>query len=96
MSDDIMKMGDTEETNKAFELPAIFVNKLYVHLSPAGVRLTFGEQGAATPSFPRVAVALGFVDAIALRDMLATMLAPVEATMKEAVAGMMPPMDRRN
>lgn len=64
-----------EEMRTIFSGPALAANKIYVTVSPAGVRLTFCEQwGKVVPATFRTAVLMSFPDAIALSDLLARQL----------------------
>jgi hypothetical protein len=76
-----------DELQIAFSGPAIASNKVYVTLSPGGIRIAFTEQrtSAAQPSF-RSAVMMNFQDAIALRNLLSQILANVEPELEKAIA----------
>jgi hypothetical protein len=64
-----------EEMAEAFSGPAAIANKVYVTITPAGVRLAFaeGNPDIARPMF-RSAVLLPFADAMSFSQVLASML----------------------
>jgi len=76
-----------QETRLAFDVPAPFVNKFFVHVSGAGVRLSFAElnPGSNMPSI-RSAVLMHPQDAFQLRDVLEVLLKPLEEQFKEAIS----------
>lgn len=76
------------ESGIAFEGPALLANRFFVHLWPAGARITFAEQGLPDqPPIFRSAVLLSYQDAIELKNLLQSMLRPVEEAVAAGAAG---------
>lgn len=70
--------------------PAVYSNKFMTVLGPV-VKIIFMEQGGPTePLFFRSAVVLNHQDAIALKNLLTTMLADVERQIEAAMQAQKP------
>lgn len=83
MADPIPPMAPPEELAVVFSGPAIFANKSYVSIGPGGVRLTFCEMNnSPTPGF-RGAFQMSFQDALTLKDLMQSMLKPIEDQIKK-------------
>ena len=70
-----------EEDAKIGEIPAIFVNKLYLSKVAAGAKITFAETfqvSGKSVAQPRVAVFLQHQDVIALHQLLQTAVKNIE------------------
>lgn len=78
----------TEEARLAFAAPAPFVNKFYIHTTAIGmIRLTFSELNSdLNQPNVRSAIMMHVQDAMAFRDLLTNMLAPLEEHIREAQA----------
>lgn len=83
-TDNVRKPTD-EELEVAWNGPALNSNRFYVNIG-ANVRIAFCEQMNAdkAPQF-RTAVVLSHQDAIALSDLLKTMLAEIRETIDKAI-----------
>lgn len=67
-----------DELNVAYHGPATLSNRIFVTTTSGGVRIAFTEQhGEKLPEF-RTAAFMPFESAIALKNVLTTMLADVE------------------
>ncbi len=59
--------------------PALFANRFFVTMTPAGARIAFAETVFTDrPTAFRSAVVLAFQDAIELKKLLESMLKPIE------------------
>lgn len=68
-----------------FSGPAVFANRIFVTLTPFGVRITFVEQQEnAQPAF-RTATYLNILDAISFRDLLNRQLNALGTALGESV-----------
>ena len=76
-----------EITIASHSVPAPFANRAVLAMTAGGAKLTFFEQhGTDAASHPRTAVLLPFQDAIALKNLLQKMLAPIETQLAIAEA----------
>ncbi len=76
-----------QELELAYSGPAMAANRLFVTITPSGVRITFAEQtGPGKPAHFRTAVIMSIQDGIALRDVLSKTLKDAEAAIEKTTA----------
>jgi hypothetical protein len=74
------------ELAASFSGPAFHSNRFIVTSHTAGMRIAFLEQGQTSDAEPsyRAAVVISYADAIELKNLLASMLEPLEAQLTPA------------
>ena len=82
VKDKTMNQLSEDESKVAFSGPALAINRTYLSIGPAGVRLAFAEQDGNTLPVFRNAVIMPSQEAIALRDLLTRFLGPIEEKIK--------------
>ncbi len=83
---DAPQSASAEEEARIGEMPAVFVNKVYVTRTPGGgAKITFAEARQAqggSPASPRAAVFLQYADLAALRRLLDWTASPDEPSQR--------------
>ena len=75
-----------EELATAYDGPAVAANRALIAMTAGGVRIAFVEEGKnVAPKF-RAAIILPVQDAIALKNVLGTLLADIEKQLEEKIA----------
>jgi hypothetical protein len=70
--------------NEIFSGPAVFANRIFVTITPLGVRLTFTEQQEDAPVVFRTAAYLNILDAFAFKDLLNRQLGKLAEAVEDA------------
>lgn len=80
---DVMASISDQELELAFDLPAPFTNKFYVHLTDITGRITFAESSPTGIPTMRAAVCMSLTDLEALGHLITQVLAAQRANMAE-------------
>ena len=76
---------EKSELDEALRAPAVYANRFIVEFNSAGIKVVFLEKRAENSEVNfRSAVLVSYVDAVALKELLTTMLAPIEGQIASA------------